>query len=1030
MVCVTLVLSIVTVLAVAYDPVQDVSYSYSEKGDCTVDYGGTIYYSSTYLTTCRFTINDRIATCVWATNPTPNKGTYKNATKYYIGNGSMRARAFYWLLVSPNSTIPSASAKYNSSSTTFAQDLAKATNAAHSGSTQTYAFVHSVIDYLQQGEVNPYGDAQWNNTVKAFAAKTDYYPSVPQEYRVFYFYPSSSAKQSLMSYEGAPHGYIKVIKSSSDTSITNGNSSYSFENIEYYVSKSKTDFSTSGSNYLGYIRLNAAGEGHSKHGSRATLRFLPPGTYYVKEGYVPSGCSYKTNNTVYTVTVTKNHTTTAPLVLRVSDEPKTCYGKIVKASTRPEITNGNSDYSMEGIRYSFSKSKTDFSPSGSNYIGYVQLDENGVGYTAQGSRATLRNLVPGTYYVKESVIPAGCKYKMDNTVYTMTFTFSNDENHLKVLNVKDEPEGTSSAKVIKKSSWPEFTDGNPLYSFEGAEFTIYKSRSDAEQETDPFTTVTTDENGVALVSDIELGTYFVKETKAPDNFECSDEIKELVIDTAQEEAYEVEFEDKPLVANLFVLLQKKNAETGDVSERDMSGAEYTFKYYADHIDEDLIDEATPTRTWVLMTDADNLCKYDSQHYVYGDALYKDADGSFVLPLGTLTIQETKAPDDFYLDETLYYRQITKDVAEDVTQFNLPISAEHEIPRVTLSGEKNWDDDDDRDGKRPKSITIELYRDDELIDSVTVTADDDWKYEFTDLPKGYADLSLDDHIYFYRYEVKEGAVEYYTNESSGVDADPEDGNHLICDFTNHYKPERLTVSGTKSWDDYNDLMGYRPKQIKVILNRDGVKLDEITTSESEDWSYEFKDLYKYHDGGKEYVYTVTEEPVPGYVLKVDGYNMKNTLESGKVTLNKTDGKGEPMQGVTFKLFTESGKPVKSSTNGTIYKFYGLSENEDDAIYTTNEDGQIIVEDLPVGKYYFEESKTAIGFIPYGEKLSFEISGDNAATLDVSLDVENAKAVMPATGGIGDGIFAFISILLIVIGSAILCTYVPTKSKKKG
>lgn len=227
---------------------------------------------------------------------------------------------------------------------------------------------------------------------------------------------------------------------------------YSFENIEYYVSKSKTDFSTSGSNYLGYIKLNAAGEGHSKDGSRATLRFLPPGTYYVKEGYVPSGCSYEKNDTVYTVTVTKNHTTTAPLVLRVSDTPKTCYGKIVKASTRPEITNGNPDYSMDGIRYSFSKSKTDFSPSGSNYIGYVQLDENGVGYTAEGSRATLRNLVPGTYYVKESVIPASCKYKMDNTVYTMTFTFDNDENHLKVLNVKDEPEGTSSAKVIKKSS--------------------------------------------------------------------------------------------------------------------------------------------------------------------------------------------------------------------------------------------------------------------------------------------------------------------------------------------------------------------------------------------------------------------------------------------------------------------------------------------------------------------------------------------------------------------------------------------------
>ena len=112
MVHVVFALSIITVIAASYDPIQNVSYSYSEKGNCTVDYGGTIYYSSAYLTTCRFTVNSRIATCVWATNPTPNKGTYTNVTKYYLPNNSMKSRAFYWLLVSPNSTISSAGAKY------------------------------------------------------------------------------------------------------------------------------------------------------------------------------------------------------------------------------------------------------------------------------------------------------------------------------------------------------------------------------------------------------------------------------------------------------------------------------------------------------------------------------------------------------------------------------------------------------------------------------------------------------------------------------------------------------------------------------------------------------------------------------------------------------------------------------------------------------------------------------------------------------------------------------------------------------
>ena len=217
----------------------------------------------------------------------------------------------------------------------------------------------------------------------------------------------------------------------------------------------------------------------------------------------------------------------------------------------------NPSYSFEGIRYSFSKSATDFSPNSNSFLGDVTLNANGEGYTADGSRATLRDLPPGTYYVKETFVPDGCKYKLDSTVYRMTFTFNNDTNHLAVLNVKDEPEGSSGVKIIKKSSVQALTDGNALYSLSGAEFTVYKSRTDAEQKANPFMTLVTDENGVSTVSEIDLGTYYVRETKAPTGFELSNEIKELVIDAIREEPYVVEFADKPVVAPLSVLLQKR-----------------------------------------------------------------------------------------------------------------------------------------------------------------------------------------------------------------------------------------------------------------------------------------------------------------------------------------------------------------------------------------------------------------------------------------------------------------------------------------
>ena len=822
--------------------------------------------------------------------------------------------------------------------------------------------------------------------------------------------------------------YFKVVKSSSNTNLTGGNSNYTFNGIRYSVSKSRTDFDANGSNYIGYITLNAKGEGYSKDGSRATLRKLSPGTYYMKETYLPANCGYEKDESVYTVKVTVNHTITNPLIIKVTDTPKTCYGKIVKASTKPELTNGNPDYSMEGIRYSFSKSKTDFSSSGTNYIGYVLLDENGVGYTENGSRATLRNLVPGTYYVKETVIPAGCKYKMDNTVYTMTFTFDNDKNHLKVLNVKDEPEGTISAKVIKKSLWPEFTDGNPLYSFEGAEFTFYRTLSDAEQETNAFTTLTTDENGVALVSDIELGTFYVKETQAPENFERSDEIKELVIDTVQDEAYEVEFEDKPLVANLSVLLQKINADTGETGQRDMSGAEYTVCYYADFIDEEQVGEATPTRTWVLFTDEDNLCKYDSDHYAYGDVLYQDGDGNYVIPFGTLTIQETKAPRDFYLDETVYYRLITKTNAEEITQYNLPISPEYEIPYISLSGEKTWDDNNNRDGKRPASITVELYRDDEMIDSATVSAATDWKYEFTDLPKGYADLYFDDHFYYYTYEVKEDAVQYYESESSGLDTDPDDSDHLICDFVNHYTPEKITVNGTKTWSDYDDLMGRRPSSITIILYRDNVEYKTKSVSAADNWQYEFTDLYRYHDGGQEYVYTVGERNVTGYTMNVDGTDLTNTMKTGRLTILKTDPDGDPVPGVEFLVYSldVQNNGVVSLNDSGVYHFSGFTDVSGGyRAYTSDDNGRIVIDGLPYGIYQILEVHTEGGYMPYYEPIYVTLDS-NQSSVEATVNVENAKAILPETGGIGSSAFYILTLLL--LGAEIMLLRKVTKKIK--
>lgn len=69
------------------------------------------------------------------------------------------------------------------------------------------------------------------------------------------------------------------------------------------------------------------------------------------------------------------------------------------------------------------------------------------------------------------------------------------------------------------------------------------------------------------------------------------------------------------------------------------------------------------------------------------------------------------------------------------------------------------------------------------------------------------------------------------------------------------------------------------------------------------------------------------------------------------------------------------------------------------------------------------------MPYGEKLNFKIDYNSNATLNVKLGVENHKAVMPETGGAGNGIFVSTSAALAILGAALLCLYLKSKSKRK-
>jgi hypothetical protein len=86
---------------------------------------------------------------------------------------------------------------------------------------------------------------------------------------------------------------------------------------------------------------------------------------------------------------------------------------------------------------------------------------------------------------------------------------------------------------------------------------------------------------------------------------------------------------------------------------------------------------------------------------------------------------------------------------------------HKISKINIKGQKKWIDNDDKEGKRPSSITVHLYADGKQVASKKVTAKDDWKYSFPQLDEYKNGRRI-------KYTVTEDAVEYYQTKITGYD----------------------------------------------------------------------------------------------------------------------------------------------------------------------------------------------------------------------------------------------------------------------
>ncbi|WP_051353715.1 Cna B-type domain-containing protein [Atopobium fossor] len=196
--------------------------------------------------------------------------------------------------------------------------------------------------------------------------------------------------------------------------------------------------------------------------------------------------------------------------------------------------------------------------------------------------------------------------------------------------------------------------------------------------------------------------------------------------------------------------------------------------------------------------------------------------------------------------TLYTRPQKAYESAAVSYTNLLLKQE----KQTISGEKIWQDDNNRDGIRPNNITLALVRNGQDTGQTTqASSTSNWKYSFANLD------TYDNQGNKINYSVKEILVQGYTSKTEGFKV------------TNTYQPKTTSVKVKKVWNDAGK-ESKRPASVTVRLMADGQEVAQHILNEQNNWAAEFEDVFVNQDG-KAIVYTVQEVAVDGYTSTLTG-----------------------------------------------------------------------------------------------------------------------------------------------------------------
>ncbi|SIS64905.1 SpaA isopeptide-forming pilin-related protein [Salimicrobium flavidum] len=635
----------------------------------------------------------------------------------------------------------------------------------------------------------------------------------------------------------------------------------------------------------------------------------------------------------------------------------------------------------------------------------LATDENGT--------LIIDDLRPGTYHLKETEAPT--YYALDETL--QTFVIEKSQQERTSLTVENELI-TGNVSLTKKDV------DEPSDLLEGAEFKIEKENGETVREG-----LITDENGTVTADELKPGDYRFVETEAPVHYQLNDTPVEFTIPRAEteEDVVTVETEafnelfqgdikltkvdsrshSKKLEGAVFNLLNDKGEvireglmtdEEGVVMAENLRPGDYRLvetdapvHYLLNRTPIDVTvprvesDEAAPVEVRAenrLIPGDVELTKVDKQDGTnllegavfevqtsYGTPvrtnLVTDETGTIEvnnLRPGTYQFVETKAPKYYKLDETPIEFTIRKSQNQEVrlTAENEQIEGQVELTKV----------DEDNQDKTLSGAEFTLRNaSGETLEEGLTTNDEGNLYVY-DLEPGTYEFVETKAPEF--YELNETPLEFTVEQTET----PEEIQFVEVTAEN----EMITTSVNLTKVDEEDTDLRLDGAVFTLLDEEGEVVEEGLETD-EEGKIVVENL-------KPGAYSFIETKAPeGYVLdetpqeftiaegqrEEEEVTVKNERYREDITIIKADADtDEALEGAVFQLENEAGDVIDSDI-------------------VTDEDGQAVIEDLPIGVYSLIETESPEGYQQKDEPVTIEV--DPATEENGKVIVTNEKEETP-------------------------------------